>query len=150
MKKHKPGCACCEQGLEAVEKQEAKNMKTLGWYAHIVTDDPDYPYHFNYHTHGLIESFNHLDLQICCPIPPQVAHDIAISVIKLIKEGKSFEAGDTAFEVIENYPVTFAKARECDRDVLRIILPDHTGCLAKNEIDSAWAGQWESTNASEI
>jgi hypothetical protein len=72
----------------------------------------------------------------------QTGHLILTNVVDAVKKGKTFSPGDVVFDIIENYPITFIKAQEGGRDVLRIILPDKTGCLDFNEIDPAFKDQW--------
>jgi hypothetical protein len=139
----KPVCDCCSLGMEEVKAREEAMLKKHGWLAHYVCDDPDAPFMINYHTHGLPASIKHKDLQACVPIPYEALHFIVTGIIARIKAGESFAAGDKIFDIIENYPITFIDAKECDRDVLRVIFPDQTGCLDKDEMDEALAKQYE-------
>ena len=44
------------------------------------------------------------------------------------------------------YKVTFAKAKECGRDVLRLILPDNHGYIQENEpMNTSYDKQYEGT-----
>lgn len=136
------GCACCRDGMEAVRKRELENIKQYGWYAHIIIDEQKCPYHVNIHTHHVFESFNHLDFQICFKLDPNILHTILINTVEAVQNGKSFKPGDIAFDIIENYPVTFIKKQEEGRDVLRIIIPDESGCLNYDEIHPFYKEQW--------
>lgn len=136
MKKHNHAdceCEICKNGLEAVEAKEQKAMQDLGWYAHYVQDDPEHPFGVNYHTHGLGRSFNHLDLQICLRVNPDVAHMIITNAVEKIKEGFKYQHGKAYDDLIEardpnlKYKVLFLEARECGRPVLRLIMPDKKG-----------------------
>lgn len=142
-KKHKTGCKCCDEGLEATQAFEKEMIAKCGWYAHFVFDDDTYPFSVNCHTHGLLEKYGHTDLQICLPIPDKVAHAVLWDVVRRIEKGETFKTGDTAFDIIQNYPVTFIDAMELDRKVLRIIFPDKTGCIDKKEIEEPYEKQWE-------
>lgn len=91
-KMDEPVCEGCSLGMDILEERQRQNMKEHGWYAHIVTDgDPDCPYGCNVHTHGVVQSFNHTDLQICAPIDPRIAHGLLTNIIDQIKEGKVFD-----------------------------------------------------------
>jgi hypothetical protein len=45
----------------------------------------------------------------------------------MIEKGHVFEAGSTCDDLIRNYTVSFINARECGRDVIRVIVPDERG-----------------------
>lgn len=129
MTQHHHGCGCeiCKHGLEVIERKERHAMETIGWYCHYVMDDDDYPFRLNFHTHGLPHTFNHLDFQIVMPLSPVICHGIVSGAIDLLKEGKRFEAGKEYDTIIQNYNVMMMAAKECGRDVLRIIFPDDKG-----------------------
>lgn len=134
-----PKCACCEHGEEHVDKLEKDSINEYGWYAHIVPDDDvrNTPTGMNIHTHHLPESFNHPDLQIVVPVSfnkVNIMMGILHSVVdNYIKKGIKLEPGKEYSEVIKNYKVTVAKTKECERDVLRIILPGPDGYIQRNE-----------------
>lgn len=141
-KHNKEACDCCALGIDKVLEKEKGNLEKYGWLAHCVRNDPDTPYHFNYHTHGLDVSQKHKNFQVCIPIEPEIIHNIIWNLIDSIRNGKSYEAGDTAWGIIDNYPITFIDAKENGRDVLRVILPDPAGCLDKNEIEDLYKMQF--------
>lgn len=129
---HKKECQCavCQNGVEAVQERQRANLDKYGWVAHFITDyDSSSPTGCNIHTHGLVENFNHPDLQVVLPIPHQVAHSILVSAIDLIREGVRFQAGQQYDKICGGYKVTFIQAIEGDRAVLRIILPTPNGSL---------------------
>ena len=138
-------CTCCEKGAAATRAMEQEMVAKVGWYGHYVFDDPSYPFDVNIHTHGIDKKYKHPDLQTCLPLPQEIAHGILWSVVDQIKAGKKFQAGDKAFDIINNYPVTFIDAIELERKVLRIILPDPAGTLDKDEMDEPYFKQWEIT-----
>jgi hypothetical protein len=142
-KNSKPVCDCCAFGFEEVRKSEEEMIKKHGWLAHYVPDEPKAPFHINYHTHGLPVLENHKDLQACIPIPYETLHHIMTGIVERIKAGEKFSEGDKLFDIIENYPITFMDAKECGRDVLRVIFPDQSGCLDKDEMDGPLAKQYE-------
>lgn len=108
-------------------KFEKESMEKMGWYAHYVFNCDKSPANTNIHTHGVLESFNHKDLQICLPLPPNIAHGVFYTIIENIRKGKTYEVGQLYDDVLHGYSVKFIKAREMDRTVLRIVLPDKDG-----------------------
>jgi hypothetical protein len=68
---HKDGeeCEACKLGLDVVLQKEQALMKKYGWLVHFVPGSEGVPFGMNIHTHGLLESFGHLDLQICLNMP---------------------------------------------------------------------------------
>ena len=142
----KPICDCCAFGVDdlmaCLMAWEKEMMKKHGWYIHFVFDD-DTPFNTNIHTHGLVETYKHRDVQICAPLSQETAQAILAGLVQRIKAGDKFAAGEKVFELIQNYPVTFIKATENDREVLRIIFPDETGNLDPNEMNEVWARQYD-------
>lgn len=137
-------CNCCHDGMDEVLLKEAENMESVGWYAHMVQDDPDYPTGMNYHTHGLPTSFNHTDFQVCAFIDPRAIHSVVTDLIENIKTGKTYEAGEIVEGILtEGFTLTFKATSECGRPVLRIILPDKNGCLKQDEMEEPWGEQWK-------
>jgi hypothetical protein len=64
-------------------------------------------------------------------------------VVDILEKGGSFKAGDVSFDIIKDYPVTFIDAVENERKVLRIIFPDPSGCIKKEEMDDLYKKQWK-------
>lgn len=145
---HRPPCKACTEGMDKVIEREKKNMKEHGWYAHIVLDDPGCPYNYNLHTHGVPGSFGHPDLQICAPLDPKVAHGIIGNIIEQIAHlGKKYEIGILIVDdkvTCGGFPFLLAKAKECGRDVLRVIVSDKNKNLDRETMDLK--EQWEGTN----
>lgn len=107
---------------------EAEQIEKYGWYAHFVFDAHNATGH-DIHTHGLPAKYGHPDLQIVIPLPEDVALGIFWAVVHKIEDGAMFFPGMRASEIVKGYDVKFVMAKECDRDVLRIILPDKEGGL---------------------
>ena len=128
-------CAICKYGPEFVEDWERDCLQKTGWFAHQVPG--------NYHTHGVLESFGHQDIQVVLQIDPNAIHRIVSGVINDIKEGKQFQAGQNYSKVIQKLDVTFIEATENDRTVLRLIFPDANGKLLKEEMDPDYAAQYD-------
>ena len=143
----KPACECCgAQGLsvEAVHRWEAENLEKYGFFMQGIVDDPSTPFKFNLHTHGLQECFNHPDLQIVFPLPPDVAAGILHNIVDRIREGEVFKDGTVAQDIVAyELPVKFAAATESGRQVLRVILPDAEGQLDLGVIADPFDKQYE-------
>lgn len=135
-----------EAALEAARRRDAEALAEYGWYAHLVFDDDGSPTGFNCHTHGLAETCGHPDFQIVLPLPTEIAHGVLIALAEgVVKDGRRFAAGTPAVGIIRGFPVGFAEASECGRPVLRVILPDPDGRLARGEIGAEYAIQYEGT-----
>lgn len=135
--KHTESCFACEHGTEALEAFELKSIEDYGWYCHYVPSE-DYdnsPTGVNIHTHHIQESFNHPDLQIVIPLSQHTVLAVLHEVVNnFIKKGVKFKVGKKYKKIIGNeYSVVFTNAKECGRDVLRMIIPDKNGYLKENE-----------------
>tara|TARA_B100000614_G_scaffold262489_2_gene296254 strand:- start:11705 stop:12190 length:486 start_codon:yes stop_codon:yes gene_type:complete len=152
--------------LAALEAWENEMMQKHGWYAHMVgpsceceacgehdtEGDTDSPTLVNYHTHGLT-TLGHTDLQIVLPINPNLAMSIFHTIVGNIKDGQTYEPGETYHDVLGDnregheggsMPVAFALASEgADHPVLRVIIPDEAGCVDREAMDEQYAIQWE-------
>ena len=137
----KPVCDCCAFGVDDMRAWEKEMMEKHGWYVHFVFD-AETPFNTNIHTHGLVKTYKHRDVQICAPISAETAQAILTGLVNRIKAGERFSVGDKVFELIQNYAVTFIEAPENDRKVLRMIFPDQAGVLDREEMDAVWAGQY--------
>lgn len=119
-------CACdaCRLGLEETEKNIAEMLRTKGWYTQYVQDDSECPFCMNIHTHGVKESFDHPDFQICINLSPQVAHEILSMLVYRIKKGERFYVNTDYDDIGEGYTSRFIFAREAGRVVLRLCIPN--------------------------
>ena len=145
-KLNEPICEMCFLGKEIVEEREKVFIEKYGWLAHLVLDASDCPYNFNYHTHGVKQNMGHTDFQVCAPINPNIAHNIMARIIDQVKKGKTFKAGIeySGEEIIEGeYSIYFADAEECNRPVLRLIIPDTQNKFIREEMDTNLSHQWE-------
>lgn len=103
-------------------------MKEPDWFSHCVPGDPDTPYNFNYHTHGLEKLFNHKNIQVVMPMNPKTIHAIINRLIEEIRQGTQFLPNqDYENLMADGYKVRFIEAKECGRDVLRLLIPDKEG-----------------------
>jgi hypothetical protein len=126
--------------MESMLEWQNKCMEQHGWYVHATPGNDPY---MNYHTHGLDVTFKHLDLQIVFPINPEIAHGILMSAIDLIKTGTKLEDGKHYDQIIQNFSVECILAEECDRQVIRLILPEQDGALGIwNMKEQIYKGQY--------
>lgn len=138
---NKCACAVCKEGVEAVLKKQQAHLEKFGFYMHIVPRKEDVEVltpdgimlvtQFDVHTHGLVENFQHPDLQVFAPgLDPQVAANIIKGMVDDIKEGKKYEDGNEYDTVLKGgLNIKIAAAMDGDRPVLRVLLPNHTGLL---------------------
>lgn len=127
MKKEKVGIKK-DKNLKKYLKWEMDMLKTYGWYVHIVQLETN-PNLANAHTHGIFESFGHLDFQIALSLPKNVYSYIFAELVERINDDKIFTDGMIVDDLLEKYNVKFLKYTESGRDVMRIIIPDRKGNL---------------------
>ena len=122
-------CFICKYGREVSEEFERESLEKYGWYAHMVTDnDPQSPTGVNIHTHALAELWNHPDFQCVFPIDPRIVMTVWHQIINDIKKGKFFEANiDYEGYLQGGYKIRFIEAKECGRQVLRMLICDKEG-----------------------
>lgn len=138
-----------ERRVEVVKQKEMEMMKKYGWIVHYIfpTEESEEPQMVNIHTHGLQESYNHLDIQMTLPVDQATAHGVLGTVVMHIKDGKTFKAEETSDVVLEGFDVYFFAATEDGRDVLRIVLPDPNGKMPFDEdCEKVYNRQLEPTN----
>lgn len=110
------------------DERDRLAFEKYGFLIHYVSQDPDAPNCFNAHTHGLMQSFGHLDFQICLPSSPQTVLILFHDLVRNIKGGAAYEPGKKYPDILGNgYLLEFIKAKECGRDVLRFLIPDKYG-----------------------
>ena len=113
-------------------------LKKHGWFIHGNYEDMAFPYSVNIHTHGL-ESMGHLDLQICFPLALDEAHVVIMTIVHMIRNGKSFTPGIQYPDIINKYKIEFGESKEDGRVVLRVIFPDKYGNI-RGEEKEQWKG----------
>lgn len=116
-------------------------LEKHGFVIHYVpNDDFDHsPTGVNIHTHGLRNINNHPDFQITIPLPPHIASRIMHRLYDLVEGGEVFCAGGESDKVLEgNMKVGFIEVMECDRPVLRVILPDSDGNIRRSTMNREW------------
>lgn len=137
------GCRACSETLRALLDQEKEWMDKSGFYVHLVPSSEHKNGLINAHTHGLKETQGHPDLQVVAPIQPGLVMQVIHAAANRIKDGRTYKDGVVAEGILRGMVVKFLKVRECDRDVLRIILPDPKGRVEKEEMEEAWAMQYQ-------
>jgi len=130
------------EALSDINVWERDVLHREGWYAHVVEDDPTVPGGFNYHTHGVAGSWLHLDFQIIARIDKGTAHAIARDLVERVRAGESLQPGRVLHDVIRGLPVRLIRARECGRDVLRVVLPDPSGSIERERMSEPWCDQY--------
>ena len=135
-----PNCACSHHSMEEIMQWQTDMIAKHGFYIHYTPGENLSL--CNFHTHGILENLLHPDFQIVVPISPKAAYNIIWTLVDMVKEGHRFNAGDKVDKVIQNFPITFIVAEECERELLRLILPDKKGNLSKEDIEGAFTLQY--------
>lgn len=142
-----------QERIERLREWEDMCLDKYGYYVHVVpSEDTGSPTGYNMHTHGLNEcSTPHEDFQIVLPIDPKIGHALIAGAVDRIKdEGIVFKPGQRYDKIMRSYDVAFGYATECDRLVLRMILPDADGRLmpedySEKDKDNPFFLQWKGT-----
>jgi len=141
-------CDCCKHGMEAVLKADHDAIAKQGWTAHVVRDDENTGL-LNYHTHGFVDMFGCDDIQFYINADPVDLHTLAWRIVESIEAGTKPTNGMVLKVIYEiasptgksDVGVKLIETDESGRRVLRVILPDHGGCLDRNARDG-FADQW--------
>jgi hypothetical protein len=147
---HGLGCKCvvCTMTSEDYAKWGKYCLEGYGWYTHLVPQDQsdNTPTGFNAHTHYISKFLNHPDFQIVFPLRGELLMAIFHVLADRIKKGETFEPGKTYnlyLDKRERVEVRFAHAVECNRPVLRIILPDPSYETDREKMAEPYRRQWE-------
>jgi len=134
-------CFVRQHGADALAAKEAELVEKVGWYIHFVVDGKD----FNIHTHHVLESFGHTDLQITIGLQKDTAMEVLQTVVNKIKAGQKFTVGNDYEGIIgKGYKVRFINATVGGRQVLRLIFPDADGNLDRAEMKQEYfANQYD-------
>ena len=81
------------------------------------------PYAINAHTHGM-EKYGHEDFQLVLRRPVEEIARILNTMGLRVQRGERFQAGDYVSGIYEDCDVRLDGFEECDRKVLRVIIPD--------------------------
>lgn len=143
-------CDLLDKGLSMADIQllmliqQKSDVERYGWYAHVVMQGANTPTGYDMHTHGLAEKSEHADFQIVLPMATELAHTLLKTLVHRVQAGEKFKDGDVVERVCgDGYKVKLVSAVEAGRPVLRVILPDPEGRLARNEIGGDYARQYE-------
>lgn len=107
---------------------------TIDWIIHIVangaecadcgkTESGFLEYACNAHTHGMA-NYNHMDFQLVLRLPPREIGRILNTLGLRVQAGERFKAGDMVSGIYEDCQIRLDEFEECDRKVLRVIIPD--------------------------
>lgn len=103
---------------------------------------------YNIHTRGLVENYNHIELQIVAPFNQNIANMLIKTCVDNIKTGKRYNEGDIVYnEICDKLNVTFVNRETQSHGqilkVLRIIFPDKMGQIDKNVISYPYKYQYD-------
>lgn len=122
---------------------EAEQLEKSGWFIHFVAGDPDRSIAPNYHTHGLVETYQHPDLQIVVPLDTKTLYHIFHTIVDEIKQGSHYVPGRDYSGILRGYDVRFVVAEEGNRELYRVILPDAHGNLDRESIQGSFLHQYD-------
>lgn len=90
------------------------------------------PFLCNCHTHGMAK-YGHLDFQVVLNYPDEeIAYLLNIFGLR-VQAGEKFKNGELVEGIYEDCPVRLSEFKECERTVLRIIIPDRQNRFPEDE-----------------
>lgn len=109
-------------------------MQKVDWIIHLVANgvvcedcgkvENCFPeYICNAHTHGM-DKYDHMDFQMVLQIPREDICYILNTFGKRVQAGEQFHAGEMVTGIFQDCPVRLDAFQECNRTVLRVIIPD--------------------------
>ena len=109
-------------------------MPEIDWIIHMVANgvyraecgkvENSFPeYICNAHTHGL-EKYGHLNFQMVILLDPKLMCYVLDEFGRRVQAGEKFKAGDLVEGIFLDCPVRLDEHDECERKVLRVIIPD--------------------------
>ncbi len=140
---HKDGhqCECCQHGAEEAARRQEEIMKEHGWIVHLVLpEEGEKSNMVDMHTHGLVEKYDHVELQLVAWIGQEKLMDIMHTVVDRIENGETFEPDRVYMNVLAN-DMPVATKLVCGSEgtpQLRIILPDASGSVDPDAMRSPW------------
>lgn len=141
-----PTCEISRTSIDAVREKRAEHIRKYGFTIDMVFPTKEGET-WNYHTHGVKESWDHPDFQLVLNIGQRNAMGIFHLLVDKIKEGEKFMVGIDYDCIAEGFPTRFISAKECGREVLRLIVPDPKGNLDENKMDSEYAAQYQNLDS---
>lgn len=146
-----------ESARQRIDQEEEALLAKYGYFIHSVFDDPNAPYGWNFHTHGLCDR-GLTDLQLVAPLDPNVAAKYLNFVAGKLLDGQTLVSGDVITYLTReqlddygakdwfnggDYRLKLVAAVEGERHVLRIILPDVNGNLDEEDMVLFYSHQYD-------
>jgi hypothetical protein len=128
---------------KAIAAWEQQCIRDYGFYVHYMVEDPNQPYQIDAHTHGLMETFDHSDLQIVLPLPQETTIKLFQVAVDMLKTGTRFQPYKKYPNVIEDSDVVFIPVSDGKVSYLRMIIADEAGVLEKDKMDPTFALQYQ-------
>jgi hypothetical protein len=104
------------KSIEEIGEHQREMIEKHGFVVHAVGG-------VGFHTHGLVETWGHLNLEIAFWMDPRIGHQILWNAVHHIKEGKIYAAGTLHDDLIDPFLV---RAIAAPRGI-RFIMPDKKG-----------------------
>ncbi|MDH6674332.1 hypothetical protein M2277_005024 [Paenibacillus sp. LBL] len=127
-------------------REEVEMLKKHGWLMHAVPASQYDGVHANYHTHGVFESWSHMDFQITLDMNPIMAHSIIEVAVENVKEGFRYGNNKVYDNILVGMPVMMKVFFECDREVMRIVLPNKKGEIPSRTDGDVFSRQLDDYN----
>jgi hypothetical protein len=125
-----------ERKITELQEKETKIKEKYGYVIHLVKHDN----YFDVHTHGVVQSLGHLELQFCINVDPNLLSALIKRIYNLIKDGSKFKPNHEYSDILSNnFKVKFILV---ESDKLRIILPDKSGVLDQDKMHPNFAPQY--------
>ena len=109
---------CCRNGVECAECGDVET----GFLDNAC----------NAHTHGM-EKYGHLDFQLVLALPDREIGRILNTFGLMVQQGRKFSPGDTVSGIYEDCDVRLELFKECNRDILRVVIPDKHNIFPDNQ-----------------
>lgn len=132
---HQPGCPCdiCSKNVypPGCTVEEINNIKLYGYQIHIApAHDQEWA---NIHTHGLPETYAHLDFQVVYPIDQTEAIQLLQRLVASVQGGVRFENAQYVDGAYAARRIKLHEVTEDQRYVYRILIPDSNGRFPDDE-----------------
>jgi hypothetical protein len=117
-----------KENISKIGKENKDKLNKYGHVIHYVFSKKDgWNEDCSIHTHGVLELYKHLDLEIKLPLPQNVAMGVLNGMVESIKKGVSFENKLISDEVLKGYDVQLVRVNDGSRELIRVIIPDENG-----------------------
>lgn len=103
------------------------DIKKYGFHVHYILHHKEG--FADYHTHGLVETFGHPELQIVMRFQFELAGGIFHDVVNEIRKGKKFEPGKEYENILKGMPIRISAVppEPGEDERVRILFPDAQG-----------------------